>query len=224
LHVVDRSVINPLIETAVRLSSSFNSQEAANCLWALSVLQIVSAPLISPLCGLVSAIQATDIEEVRQVLQCHELFSHFSPPISVLDESGLARFKSILSLYPPPLRISDGQRQVCETLRRLGYECELEVPRLGGLLSIDILARDSNTGKTFAVEFDGPSHYLRSISTTESPSPRNDGSTVLRNNLIRVASVLKLIIIPYFDWYAASKSGHDGQEAYIKDLLPRHFE
>ena len=120
-------------------------------------------------------------------------------------------------------RTSEGQRQAYDALRRLGYECELEVNRLHRVLSIDILARDASTGKAFAVEFDGPSHYLRSAFTASASASsslaRNDGPTVLRNNLITMAAGLDLIVIPYYDWDEASRSGNEARDDYLRKII-----
>jgi hypothetical protein len=55
--------------------------------------------------------------------------------------------------------VSNGQREVGESLRRLGRPHELECITADGLFSIDLAIVD----RRVALEFDGPSHFTRNI-------------------------------------------------------------
>ncbi len=53
--------------------------------------------------------------------------------------------------------VSNGQREVGESLRRLGIPHELECITADGLFSIDLAIMD----RRIALEFDGPLHFAR---------------------------------------------------------------
>ena len=55
------------------------------------------------------------------------------------------------------MTVSNGQREVGESLRRLGISHELECTTADGLFSIDLAITDRRS----ALEFDGPSHFTR---------------------------------------------------------------
>ena len=60
------------------------------------------------------------------------------------------------------MTVSPGQREVGESLRRLGIPHELEHVTVDVLLSIDLAIVD----RRLAIEFDGPSHF-----PVDSPEP-----------------------------------------------------
>ena len=72
------------------------------------------------------------------------------------------------------VRVSHSQREVGESLRRLGISHELEYITADGLFSIDLAIVD----RRIALEFDGPSHF-----TTNTLEPL--GHTRLRDRLLR---------------------------------------
>ena len=63
--------------------------------------------------------------------------------------------------------VSNGQRQVGESLRRLGISHELEYTTADGLFSIDLAI----TGRRIALEFDGPSHFITTRSSHSATPP-----------------------------------------------------
>ena len=96
------------------------------------------------------------------------------------------------------------QQQVSETLRRMGMSVEDEVrcPKSG--YSIDMIlhrhVHDSGRGmggekisstSTWAVEFDGPSHFLTSRAPT--------GATLLKRRHLELLGHA-LVIVPYWEW------------------------
>jgi very-short-patch-repair endonuclease len=84
--------------------------------------------------------------------------------------------------------VSNGHREVGESLRRLGISHELEYTTADGLFSIDLAIVDRH----IAIEFDGPSHFTRS-------SLEPLGQTRLRNRLLS-AMGWHVVSIPFFEW------------------------
>ena len=101
--------------------------------------------------------------------------------------------------------MSTGQREVGESLRRLGVSHELEYITADGLFSIDLAIVD----RRIALEVDGPSHF-----TTNTLEPL--GHTRLRDRLL-CAMGWHVVSIPFFDW---DKLHHPEQmDAYLKRRL-----
>jgi len=112
---------------------------------------------------------------------------------------------------------SGTQQQVSETLRHMGMSVEDEVrcPKSG--YSIDmIVAHDStletggvrSSGRVWAVEFDGPSHFLTSRAPT--------GATLLkRRHLLLLGHAL--VTVPYWEWEGCKRAGE--REQYLRDKL-----
>jgi hypothetical protein len=84
--------------------------------------------------------------------------------------------------------VSKSQREVGDSLRRLGIPHELEYVTADGLFSIDLAMVD----RRIAIEFDGPLHF-----TTNTLEPL--GHTRLRNRLLS-AMGWHVVCIPFFDW------------------------
>ena len=109
------------------------------------------------------------------------------------------------------------QQQVSETLRRLGLSVEDEArcPKSG--YSIDMLVHDSTLGmggessssaSTWAVEFDGPDHFLASRAPT--------GATLLKRRHLRLLGHA-LVSVPYWEWSGCKGAGE--REQYLKSKL-----
>ena len=97
--------------------------------------------------------------------------------------------------------VSNGQREVADSLCRLGIAHELEYITADGLFSIDLAIVD----RRIAVEFDGPSHF-----TVNSLEPL--GRTHLRHRLISAIGWL-VVSIPFFEWDRFRQSNE--QDAYV---------
>jgi len=113
------------------------------------------------------------------------------------------------------------QQQVSETLRRIGLSVEDEVrcPKSG--YSIDMLAKmlvhdctleiggeRSSKGESWAVEFDGPLHFLASGAPT--------GATLLKRRHLSLLGHT-LVSVPYWEWGRCEGSGE--REQYLKSKL-----
>jgi len=104
--------------------------------------------------------------------------------------------------------VSNGQREVGESLRRLGIPHELEYNTADGLFSIDLAIVD----RRVALEFDGPSHFARK---TLEPL----GHTRLRDRLLS-AMGWHVVSIPFFEWDRLHQP--ELMDAYVKQRLSQH--
>ena len=109
------------------------------------------------------------------------------------------------------------QRQVSETLRHMGLSVEDEArcPKSG--YSIDMLVHDSTLGmggessssaSTWAVEFDGPDHFLASRAPT--------GATLLKRRSLQLLGHT-LVSVPYWEWERCQGAGE--REQYLRSKL-----
>jgi hypothetical protein len=109
------------------------------------------------------------------------------------------------------------QQQVSETLCQMGLSVEDEArcPKSG--YSIDMLVHDSTLGmggessssaSTWAVEFDGPDHFLASRAPT--------GATLLKRRHLRLLGHA-LVSVPYWEWSGCKGAGE--REQYLKSKL-----
>ena len=197
---------------AVRLAPSMNAQDVANTLWALATLGWeANADMASCLQQHVEALfsnsgrKQLSSEDLSQLLQAH-LASHFlrlgllTLPFPSL-QMALAAYRE----QAREVTVSRGQREVGESLRRLGVSHELEYITADGLFSIDLAIVD----RRIAVEFDGPSHFH-----TDSLEPR--GHTRLRDRLLS-AMGWHVVSIPFFEW--ARLHQPEQMDAYVEHRL-----
>ena len=151
---------------AVRVAPSMNAQAVANIIWGLATLgwqarsdlAAVFQQLVDAFADERRPTQLTSAH-LSQLLQAH-LASQFlglgliTLPLSLLEIA--------VKTYREEARkvtVSNGQREVGESLRRLGIAHELECITADGLFSIDLAIVD----RRVALEFDGPSHFTRNI-------------------------------------------------------------
>ena len=109
---------------------------------------------------------------------------------------------------------SASQQQVSETLRRMGLSVEDEVRCPTSGYSIDMLIHNSalatggersSRGGAWAVEFDGPSHFLSSRAPT--------GATLLKRRHLHLLGH-SLVSVPYWEWDACK--GPVEREQYLR--------
>jgi hypothetical protein len=103
--------------------------------------------------------------------------------------------------------VSNGQREIGESLRRLGIPHELECITADGLFSIDLAIVD----RRIALEFDGPSHFTRN---TLEPL----GRTRLRDRLLS-AMGWHVVSIPFFEWDRLHQT--EQRDAYMERRVHR---
>ena len=101
--------------------------------------------------------------------------------------------------------VSKSQRQVGESLRRLGISHELEYTTADGLFSIDLAIVD----RCIAIEVDGPSHLT--VNTLEPL-----GHTRLRDRLLS-AMGWQVVSIPFFEWDRLHQQ--EPMDAYVRQRL-----
>jgi hypothetical protein len=117
------------------------------------------------------------------------------------------------------------QQQVSETLCHMGLwvEDEVRCPKSGYSIDMHVVAfhpqaaddsgrgmggeRSSSTG-TWAVEFDGPSHFLTSRAPT--------GATLLKRRHLQLLGHT-LVTVPYWEWEGCKRAGEG--EQYLRDKL-----
>ncbi len=103
------------------------------------------------------------------------------------------------------MTVSNGQREVGESLHRLGIPHELEYVTADGLFSIDLAIVDRHV----ALEFDGPSHFARN---TLEPL----GHMRLRDRLLS-AMGWHVVSIPFFEWNRLHQP--EQRDAYVNQRL-----
>jgi hypothetical protein len=220
LGVSDASIVRPLAEAAARLAPSgdFNSQCAANCLWSCATLCLSDAAISGPLIMAAARLASSfTVENARAVLQAH--FAGVS-----LDVACLASCWRTLRASPdPPPTISVLQHSVAAALTRLGFTTALEAPLLDGLLHVDIVAIPPSGART-AVEVDGPSHFLRVLSSDDASAVGPlTGATVLRNRLLRSAAAGfgGSLAVVRFDAWDACRGDAAREDALLQAALAR---
>ena len=199
---------------AVRVAPSMNSQEFANTIWGLATLgwefSSDAAAVFQQL------VKAFDHERgllqlgtagLSQLLQAH-LASQFLGLESITLPSPMLQVA--MQAYREQARkvtVSNGQRELGESLRRLGISHELEYSTADGLFSIDLAIVD----RRIALEFDGPSHF-----TTNTLEPL--GHTRLRDRLLS-AMGWHVVSIPFFEWDRLHQT--EQRDAYVKHRVHR---
>ena len=125
-----------------------------------------------------------------------------------------------------PAASSATQQQVSETLRRIGLSVvdEVRCPKSG--YSIDMLAKmlvhdctleiggeRSSKGGSWAVEFDGPLHFLASGAPT--------GGTLLKRRHLEILLGHPLVSVPHWEWdrFSLSPDPSGERERYLKSKL-----
>ena len=186
------------------------------------MLGVLDEAVVAPLAAAASRLSARfTVANAKQVLQAH--FGGVA-----VDAATLALCWALVRAHPEPLRATDGQRAVAAALARLGLATQLEAPALDGLLFVDIVARLPGDAacRAIAVEFDGPSHFLRASLAALSGSPAPvcgppDARTRLRDRLLRRSGAFAgLVVVTYLEWDAC-EGNRAREEAFVADKLRR---
>jgi hypothetical protein len=218
-------VMRGLEGRAEAVAGSFNAQGVANTLWAVCVLamsNVISNAVVQVLFArLVSLCETPDKSwplNTADLRQLHQFFVSCSleekmrvdklndvPALTDACRSAFVRAKTAPSA---------SQQQVSETLRRMGLSVEDEVRCPTSGYSIDMLIHNSalatggersSRGGAWAVEFDGPSHFLSSRAPT--------GATLLKRRHLRLLGH-SLVSVPYWEWDACK--GPVEREQYLR--------
>jgi hypothetical protein len=195
----------------VRVASSMSAQNVADTFWALATLgwkACANNELAAGCAQLVAALSFNckhlelSTASLSQLLQAH-LASQFlrlgliALP-SVTLQVALKAYKEEARKVTAP----SSQREVAESLQRLGIPYELEYVTVDGLFSIDLAIVD----RRIAIEFDGPSRF-----TTNTLEPL--GHTRLRDRLLS-AMGWHVVSIPCFVWEQLPEP--DQRDAYLE--------
>ena len=194
---------------AVRVAPSMKPQVVANIIWGLATLGWqASSDLGAVFQQLVDALAhergPTRLSSVHlsQLLQAHLASQFLGLGLITLPSSMLDVAVKTYREEARKVTVSNGQREVGESLRRLGVPHELECITADGLFSIDLAIVD----RRIALEFDGPSHFTRN---TLEPL----GHTRLRDRLLS-AMGWHVVSIPFFEWDRLHRS--DERDAYVE--------
>ena len=197
---------------AVRVGPSMSAQDVANTLWALATLgwqanADVSSGFQQHVEALFSnsGLEQLSSKVLSQLLQAHLASQFLRLGLLTLPFSSLQVALAAHREAAREVTVSTGQREVGETLRRLGISHELEYITADGLFSIDLAIVD----RRIAVEFDGPSHFH-----TDTLEPR--GHTCLRDRLLS-AMGWHVVSIPFFEWDRLHQP--EQMDAYVQHRL-----
>jgi len=211
-------VMRGLAGRAEALAGTFTTQDVANMLWAFCVMSVLGVPdedsrwvhkieqrlvsLAKHACFASSELSQLhqffvwcDVEKRKQQLEA-------TIDMRVFKEKCRSEFEKA------PTAPSTTQRQVSETLRRMGLSVEDEVrcPKSG--YSIDMLVSGLGMGgeissgvRTWAVEVDGPSHFFASKTPT--------GVTLLKRRHLQLLGHA-LVSVPYWEWDGFNGLGSEG--------------
>ena len=211
----ERAMRGALEAAAVRVAPSMNEQDVGNTIWGLATLgwqadsevaavfqQLVEALLVGGVSGPVQLRIAT----LSQLLQAHLASQYLGLGWIALPASMLQVVVQAHMEAARKVTVSNSQREVGESLRRLGISHELEYTTADGLFSIDLAITD----RRIALEYDGPSHF-----TTNTLEPL--GHTRLRDRLLS-AMGWRVISIPFFDWDRLHNRPGE-MDAYVRQRL-----
>jgi hypothetical protein len=190
------------------------AQDVANIIWGLATLgwqagyemRAVFQQLIEALGkGDERGSVRLSTVDLSQLLQAHLASQYLGLELITLPASMLQVAVQAWKIARK-VTVSNGQREVGESLRRLGISHELEYTTADKLFSIDLAITD----RRIALEFDGPSHF-----TANTLEPL--GHTRLRDRLLS-AMGWQVVSIPFFDW---DRLHHrpEQMDAYIQQRL-----
>ena len=139
---------------------------------------------------------------LSQLLQAHLASQFLGLGLITLPSSMLEVAVKTYREEARKVTVSSGQREVGESLRRLGISHTLEYITADGLFGIDLAIVD----RRIALEFDGPSHFTRN---TLEPL----GHTRLRDRLLS-AMGWHVVSIPFFEWDRLHQT--EQRDAYVE--------
>ena len=213
-------VMRGLEGRAEAVAPTMKAQEVANTLWAACVFSALCAGEETILwvhtvaSGLVVLGPASF--NIVELSQLHQFFVwcsvHAEWREAARGDVRLLMDACRLAFARAPTKPSATQQQVSETLRGMGLSVKDEARCPTSGYSIDMLVADDAQGGAWAVEFDGPSHFLE----IPSGSPRPTGATVLKRRLLQLLGHA-LVSVPYGEWGACK--GAAEREQYLRGKL-----
>jgi hypothetical protein len=217
-------MMGQLERRAEAISGEFNSQEVANTLWSMCFFCTLSSDMD---CGflafLVSVASRLDFQffvglNTQQLCQVHQFFIACD-----MEESlGLRLPASIYALkgdlgpdckaafLAAPAQPSASQQQVSDALRGMGLsvEDEFRCPKSGYSIDMRVQDKRGDFGVGWAIEYDGPSHFLACKAPT--------GATLIKRRHLELLGYI-LVSMPYWEWDGLS--GMDERRKYLQGKL-----
>jgi hypothetical protein len=215
------------------ISEEFNSQDVANTLWSMSIFCMLSSDLdLGFLSSLVSVASRLDYHffchvDSQYLCQVHQFFiaCDIEESLAMRLPASIYALKADLgpackaAFLAAPAHPSASQQHVSDTLRSMGLsvEDEFRCPKSG--YSIDMRVQDkcpqgtstsADFGVGWAVEFDGPSHFLACKAPT--------GATLIKRRYLELLGYI-LVSVPYWEW--DELSGMDERRKYLEDRLKK---
>jgi hypothetical protein len=213
-------LVGQLERRAEAISGEFNSQEVANTLWAICFFCIQFNVSLRFCCSLSFSVPSIDFDDQKNLCQFFISCDMIEGPHADLSVS-VQTLKEKLgpscqaAFIGMPVHPSASQQQVSNTLRGMGLSVkdEFRCPKSG--YSIDIRVHDirvhakSSTGAAagWAVEFDGPSHFL----TSRLPV----GGTLMKRRHLELLGYT-VVSLPFWEW--DQLTGSDEKE-YLRGKL-----
>jgi hypothetical protein len=206
---------------AEAVADTFTAQDVANALWAACVFSSFRARqegsrLVHAVSRRLMSLDTPGCLNTAQLCQLHQFFvwCGVEARVGVEAINDLQSFKETCreAFEGTKTAPSATQQQVSETLCQMGLSVENEVRCPESGYSIDMLVgvggESSSSASTWAVEFDGPDHFLASRAPT--------GATLLkRRHLVLLGHTL--VSVPYWEWSGCKGAGE--REQYLKSKL-----
>ena len=212
-------MMGQLERRAEAISGEFNSQAIANTLWAICFFCVQFNFSFRFCCSLSFSLPSIDLDDERNLCQLHQFFIscdmigglHADLSISVQTLKEKHGPSCQAAFIGVPAHPSASQQQVSDTLRGMGLsvEDEFRCPKSGYSIDMRVNA-NSSTGAAagWAVEFDGPSHFL----TCRLPV----GGTLMKRRHLELLSYT-VVSLPFWEW--DQLTGSDERKEYLRGKL-----
>jgi hypothetical protein len=216
-------MMGQLERRAEAISEEFNSQEVANTLWAISFFRIQFNLSLQLCCSFFCSLPSMDFDDPQSLCQLHQVFISCDM-IEGLHADLSASVQTLKEKHGPmcqaafmgvPVHPSASQQQVSDTLRGMGFsvEDEFRCPKSGYSIDMRVHMRfdaKSSTGAAagWAVEFDGPSHFL----TCRLPV----GGTLMKRRHLELLGYT-VVSLPFWEW--GQLTGSDERKEYLRGKL-----
>jgi len=193
---VVRFIPSPVIlKRLLEIVDSLTFEEICLSVWSVSCFSLGSIASSSIDDSLWSGFRRNILRydgEISAISSQQLLQGHLMEPL--LPESIKKKCLNVMLLSKQFATISLGQRQLAAVLTQIGFNISLETSIFEGIVSLDILA--TRRSKNYAVEFDGPSHFLLSL---DDEKRSYNGAALLRNKIIE-KSGYSLVLVDYALW------------------------
>jgi len=200
-------------------SGNLNSQDLANSLWAMVVLDRTKSPLFTKLWNMSQKMMGWDSRELVQLYEVYSYVTSKNEPVdgNLAESSSVIRWSNERDERRAREECAKIQALEKQTTSKFHYQVSDALTSLGlghineirvGIWSVDIHVTEPGLDHVL-IEADGPSHYLHE-STIE------NGPAVLKH---RALSDLgwTVVHIPYFEW--KTKYSEADRVQYLRSLL-----